>query len=93
MAFVLIQHLAPDSKSLLTEILAKVSLLPVHEVAAGTRIEPNHIYVIPPNTKTIVAEGVLQLSPREKVFGKYMPGDAFFTSLAIDRGHQAIAIV
>jgi two-component system, chemotaxis family, CheB/CheR fusion protein len=93
MAFVLIQHLAPDSKSLLVEILAKVSPLPVQEVEAGMRIEPNQIYIIPPNTKMIVAEGLLELSPREKVFGKYMPGDAFFTSLAIDRGHQAIAIV
>jgi two-component system CheB/CheR fusion protein len=93
MAFVVIQHLAPDSKSLLTEILAKVSLLPVQEVAARTRIEPNQVYIIPPNTKMIVEQGLLQLLPREKVLGKYMPGDAFFTSLAIECGHQAIAIV
>jgi two-component system, chemotaxis family, CheB/CheR fusion protein len=93
MAFVVIQHLSPDSKSLLTEILAKVSPLPVHEVTTEMRIEPNHIYVIPPNTKMIVEEGLLHLSPREKVLGKYMPGDAFFISLSIDRGHQAIAIV
>ena len=56
-------------------------------------VEPNHIYVIPPNAKMILSGGMLQLSPREKVFGKYMPGDAFFTSLAVDRGHKAIAVV
>ena len=93
MAFVLIQHLDPNHESLLTEILARTTQLPVCEVENGTAIEPNHVYVIPPNTKMILSEGVLQLSPREKVLGKYMPGDAFFTSLAADRGHKAIAVV
>ena len=49
--------------------------------------------MIPPNTKMVLSEGVLQLSPREKVFGRYMPGDAFFASLAADRGQKAIAVV
>uniref|UniRef100_A0A7C3KDA8 Response regulator n=1 Tax=Oscillatoriales cyanobacterium SpSt-418 TaxID=2282169 RepID=A0A7C3KDA8_9CYAN len=93
MAFVLIQHLAPDHESLLSEILARVTQLPVHEVQNNTTVEPNHVYVIPPNTKMVLSNGVLQLSPREKVFGRYMPGDAFFTSLAADRGHKAIAVV
>jgi CheY-like chemotaxis protein len=51
------------------------------------------VYVIAPNTKMSLVRGVLQLSPREKIFGKYMPGDTFLTSLAADRGHQAIAVV
>jgi two-component system, chemotaxis family, CheB/CheR fusion protein len=93
MAFVLIQHLSPDHASLLTEILARETAMPVREVQNGMAVEPNQVYVIPPNTKMILAEGVLHLSPREKVLGKYMPGDAFFTSLAADRGHQAIAVV
>lgn len=93
MAFVLIQHLSPDHESLLSEILARATQLPVHEVQNGTKVEPNQVYVIPPNTKMILSEGVLQLSPREKVLGKYMPGDAFFTSLAADRGRKAIAVV
>jgi two-component system CheB/CheR fusion protein len=93
MAFVLIQHLAPDHESLLSEILARVTQLPVCEVQNNTTVEPNHVYVIPPNTKMVLSNGVLQLSPREKVFGRYMPGDAFFTSLAADCGHKAIAVV
>ncbi len=93
MAFVLIQHLSPDHKSLLTEILDRATSLPVREVKDGTAVGPNQVYVIPPNTKMILSKGLLQLSPREKVFGKYMPGDAFFTSLAADRGHKAIAVV
>lgn len=93
MAFVLIQHLSPDHESLLTEILARTTQLPVREVQDGVTVEPNQVYVIPPNTKMILSEGVLKLSPREKVSGKYMPGDTFFTSLAGDRGHKAIAVV
>lgn len=93
MAFVLIQHLSPDHESLLTEILARKTAIPVHEVQNGITVEPNHVYVIPPNTKMILAEGKLQLSPREKVSGKYMPGDALFTSLADECGHKAIAVV
>jgi two-component system, chemotaxis family, CheB/CheR fusion protein len=101
MAFVLIQHLEPDRASLLAGILARVTKMLVCEVQHGMRVEPNHVYVIPPNTKMLLADGVLELFPREKVLGKYMPGDAFFTSLAADslaerhghRGHQAIAVV
>ncbi|MEG4496193.1 CheR family methyltransferase [Microcoleus sp. F10-C6] len=93
MAFVLIQHLDPAHKSLLTEILARTTQMPVSEVQDGIAVEPNQVYIIPPNTKMVLCKGVLQLSPREKIYGKYMPGDAFFTSLAIDRGHKAIAVV
>ncbi len=93
MAFVLIQHLAPDHKSLLTEILAKKTKMPVSEVVDGVMVEPNHVYIIAPNTKMILAQGMLRLAPRQKVEGKYMPGDAFFTSLAAEQGSKAIAVI
>jgi two-component system, chemotaxis family, CheB/CheR fusion protein len=93
MAFVLIQHLAPDHQSLLTEILARVTKMLVCEAQDGMTVEPNRVYIIPPNTQMRLADGVLQLSPREKILGKYMPGDAFLTSLAADRQHKAIAVV
>jgi two-component system CheB/CheR fusion protein len=93
MAFVLIQHLAPNHESLLSEILSRTTPLPVHEVQNGMKVEPNQVYVIPPNTKMTLSDDTLQLSPREKVAGKYMPGDAFFASLAVARGHKAIAVV
>ena len=93
MAFVLIQHLSPDHESLLTEILARVTQLQVCEGQNGMRVEPNHVYIIPPNAKMVLAAGLLRLSPREKIFGKYMPGDAFFVSLAADRGRKSIAVV
>jgi two-component system CheB/CheR fusion protein len=93
MAFVLIQHLDPNHKSFLAEILSRSTQMPVNQVLDGVAVEPNQVYVIPPNTKMVVSKGVLELSPREKVYGKYMPGDAFFTSLAFDRGYKAIAVV
>ncbi|MEH2142658.1 chemotaxis protein CheB [Nostoc sp.] len=93
MAFVLIQHLDPNHKSLLSEILARATVIPVREVENGTTVEPNQVYIIPPNTKMILSGGVLQLMPREKVHGKYMPADAFFSSLADERKHKAIAVV
>jgi two-component system CheB/CheR fusion protein len=93
MAFVLIQHLDPNHKSLLREILAKRTQMLVSEVFDGMSVEPNQVYIIPPNTKMILSCGVLQLAPREKVQGKYMPADAFFTSLAAERGSKGIAVV
>ncbi len=93
MAFVLIQHLDPNHKSLLSEILGRVTKMPVNEVQDGMTVEPNQVYVIPPNTKMMLSGGVLQLTPREKIQGKYMPADAFFTSLAANRGYKAIAVV
>jgi two-component system, chemotaxis family, CheB/CheR fusion protein len=93
MAFVLIQHLDPQHKSLLTEILAKTTQMPVSEVVDGTEIEPNHAYIIPPNTQMTIVSGRLQLSPREKTKGVYHPIDLFFRSIATACGSQAIGVV
>ncbi len=93
MAFVLIQHLSPDRESLLTEIFARVTKMLVTQVEEGMLVEPNRVYIIPPNTQMRLHEGAFELSPREKVLGKYMPGDVFLTSLAADRGSSAIAVV
>ncbi|OIP77372.1 MAG: hypothetical protein AUK48_04080 [Oscillatoriales cyanobacterium CG2_30_44_21] len=93
MGFVLIQHLAPDYDSQLSEILQKATQIPVHQAQEGMKIAPNNVYVIPPNTLMTLDQGVLKLAPRHRVRGKYMAIDGFFNSLAADRGSQAIAIV
>ena len=51
MAFVLVQHLDPSHKSGLTDILVKTTEMPVIEVANSTRVEPDHVYVVPPNAE------------------------------------------
>ena len=65
----------------------------VSQVQNGMLVEPDRVYVIPPNTQMRIFKGVLELSPREKVFGICIPGDAFLISLAADRGNRAIAVV
>src|SRR5207249_11424120 len=60
MGFVLVQHLDPDHESALAQILARVTSMPVREVANDLRIAPNHVYIIPPNTDMAIAQGVLR---------------------------------
>ncbi|MGB5963381.1 MAG: chemotaxis protein CheB [Coleofasciculaceae cyanobacterium] len=93
MAFVVVQHLAPAHKSMLSEIFARATQMPVLQVEDNTIVEPNHVYVIPPNFKMTIAQGVLKLTPREQVRGIFMSVDAFFISLAAERGNKAIAVI
>jgi len=93
MGFVFIQHLSPNQKSLLTEILSRKTPMSVVEVQDGMVVEPNHVYVIPPNAMMTISQGVLKLSPRQKTRGQAMTVDTFFISLAEDRGSKAIGVV
>jgi two-component system CheB/CheR fusion protein len=93
MAFVLIQHLAPHQESLLTEILSRATQMPVNQVQDSMVVEPNRVYVIPPNKKMTISQGVLNLAPREEIRRPFMTVDIFFVSLAEERGNKAIAVV
>ncbi len=93
MAFVLVQHLAPTQDSMLSELLSKVTSMPVREVRDGMTVEPDQIYVIPPNTALTVFHGVLRLQPRAESPARHMPVDSFFRSIAEDQGQNAIGII
>src|SRR6059036_3210412 len=93
MAFVLVQHLDPKYPSILSEILSRTTPLPVVEVQHGVRVEPGHVYVMPPNTSMTIAEGVLNLAPRSDDRGPHMPIDHFLRSLAEDLGSRAIGVI
>ncbi len=93
MAFVLIQHLAPNHKSLLADILSRQTQLPVSEVKDKTLVEQNHIYVMPPNTQMTIQSGVLMLTERTVAKGPFHPIDYFLRSLAADQGSGAIAVI
>jgi len=93
MAFELVQHLDPHHSSALSELLAQRTQMPVIEVADGTVVRANRLYVIPPNVRMTITEGVLSLMPRSEVPGKYMPIDAFLRSLAEDRKGHAIGVI
>ncbi len=92
MAFVLVQHLDPNQKSLLSEILARTTTMPVSEVQDGMAIAPNQVYVIPPNTVMTLDQGRLRLLPRAK-HRISRAVDTFFNSLAESCDSQAIGVV
>lgn len=91
-AIVVIQHLDPKHESLTAEILSRTSLMPVSEVRDRTRIERNHVYVIPPNRNLRLSKEVLALSPRI-ASAQHLPVDFFFQSLAADKKNLAIGVV
>ncbi len=93
MAFVIIQHLDPTHESLLAEILSRETRMPVHEAASRMPVEPDHVYVIPPNRIMELADGVLALAPRGETNGRHMPVDHFFRSLAGALKTRAIGVV
>jgi two-component system, chemotaxis family, CheB/CheR fusion protein len=93
MAFVLVQHLDPSHGSDLREILARTTRIPVREVSDGMAVEPDHIYVIPPNTSMVLKGGVLRLAARLLTRGRHLPIDHFLNSLAKDCGNRAISVI
>ena len=93
MAYVFIQHLDPTHTSMLTEILARMTEIPVREIKTNLAVEPNHIYIIPPNTSLVILHGVLHLLPREDSPRLHLPIDYFMNSLAEDQGNKAIGII
>lgn len=92
MALVLVQHLAPRHASALTELLGRTAKMPVTEVTDRTRIESNHVYVIPPDSDMEVRRGELRLVPRAGT-QPHRPIDHFLDSLAADRGPRAIGVI
>ena len=93
MAFVVVQHLSPDFKSLMDELLARHTDMPIHPVEDGMRVEADNVYLIPPKKEMIISDGRLLLSDRERVQEAPLPIDVFFRSLAQDCGARAVAIV
>jgi two-component system CheB/CheR fusion protein len=92
MALLVVQHLDPDHASMLTEILARKTTMPVIEATENQLIEKNQVYVIPPNASMTVTQGRLTLKSRESIPGIPMPVDDLFYSLANDQGANAIGI-
>lgn len=93
MAFVLIQHLAPDHKSILTEIIRKFTSMQVYEVEDGMTVQPNCVYIIPPGKDMALFNGSLQLLEPSDLHGRRLVIDSFFRSLSEDQHEQAIGII
>jgi len=93
MAFVLVQHLEPTHKSVLTPLLARATKMPVQEVHEGMHVDANHVYVIPANADLSLLDGLLHIVGRKAPAGRHLPIDYFFSSLAESRGPQAIGVI
>ena len=93
MAFVFVQHLAPGHTSMLTELLARKTSMPVSEIRDGMVIQPNKIYVIPPALNLGIMHGRLHLLTPPEKGSPHLPIDYFFQSLAQDQGNRAIGVV
>ncbi|RYF77291.1 MAG: chemotaxis protein CheR, partial [Cytophagaceae bacterium] len=90
-AYVYVQHLNPDHESQLTSILGKATTMPVKKAGNLMVIEPNQVYIIPPNQEMEVTDGKLLLMPRKQA--AHMPIDRFFISLSERQKAGAIAIL
>ena len=93
MAFVLVQHLDPEHHSMLTELLSKKTAMHVKEVTNGMSVEPNHVYVIPPNATMSISRHTLQLAPRGEGRGLHMSIDHFMRALAEEQGNHAVGVL
>ncbi|MBI3299260.1 MAG: PAS domain-containing protein [Elusimicrobia bacterium] len=92
LGFVFVQHLDPSHKSALAALLAKATPMKVREAVGGMTVEPNNVYIIPPNAEISIEAGILKLRRRvENVPRRSV--DAFFESLAKDCGERAVGVI
>lgn len=93
MAFVIIQHMDPTHKGIMAELLGRVTTMKVIQVKDHTRIQPDCVYVIPPDKDMSILHGVLHLLPPVAPRGLRLPIDFFFRSLACDRKEHGIGVI
>ena len=93
MAYIVIQHLSPDFRSLMDQLLARQTEIPVCTIEDGLRVHPDHIYLLPPGKEAYAHEGQLYLKDRSPARQLNFPIDEFFRTLARDAGERSIAIV
>ena len=93
MAYVLLQHLDPNQPSLLSEIIARSTPMPVQQVQDGMAVAPNQVYVTPPDQGMAIEAGRFNLLSRQRTQGSSRVIDFFFKSLAEERGNRAIGVV
>ncbi len=91
--YIVIQHLSPDYKSMMDELLARYTNMPIHVAEDGMETKPNHVYLIPPSMDLSIYHSKLYLQAQLKHNHLNMPIDVFLKSLAQDQGKHAIGII
>jgi len=92
-AFVIVQHLSPDHKSLMEELFTRFTSIPVREARHGERVEPDHIYLLPPGKEIEISGACLQVTDRPVDRSLSFPIDRFLTSLAAECTSRAVAVI
>ena len=93
LAYVVVQHLDPTQKAMLVDLLQRVTAIPVRQAEEMMRVEPDCVYVIPPNTELSVVNGILNLKRPAEPRGMRLPINVLFSSLARDQGERSIAVI
>jgi two-component system CheB/CheR fusion protein len=93
MAFVVVQHLDPDHKDVMAELLQRTTSMPVRQITDRLSVQPDQVYVIPPNCDLSILHGVLHLLEPEAPRGRRLPIDFFLRALAADRQERAIGVI
>ncbi|UCV09626.1 PAS domain-containing protein [Dechloromonas denitrificans] len=93
MAYVVVQHLDPNHKGMLPELLQRLTSIPVTQAKNRMTVKPNHIYVIPPNKDLSILHGTLYLLDPAERHGLRLPIDFFLRTLAIDRQENAVGVI
>lgn len=93
LAFVIVQHLSPDYKSLMDELLARHTSMQIHSIEDGIEVQANQIYLLPPRNNIEIVSRRLNLIEQNPKRGVNLPIDLFFESLAKDIGNRAIGVI
>ncbi|HET7898947.1 MAG TPA: chemotaxis protein CheB, partial [Flavisolibacter sp.] len=93
LSFIIVQHLSPDYKSLLVELISKHTFMKVREAAQNMAVEKNAVYVIPNDKLLTIKNGYLQLTEKKIEKAPNTAIDTFLNSLAADQGNKAIAVI
>jgi two-component system, chemotaxis family, CheB/CheR fusion protein len=93
MAYVVVQHLSPDHKSMMAELLSRHTSMPVRVITEGMRPETNTVSLIPPKMNLTLKNGMFVLTEKPNTAGLNLPIDIFFKSLAENYGDHAVAVV
>jgi len=93
LAYIVVQHLDPTHKAMLTELLQRATAMAVREATGSMSVEPDVVYVIAPSTELTVVDGRLHSAEPAQPRGRRLPIDVLFCSLARDQGERAVGVV
>ncbi|MDO8788383.1 MAG: chemotaxis protein CheB [Sulfuritalea sp.] len=93
MAFVVIQHLDPNHKGMMPELLQRATKMPVVQAKNRMKVKPDCVYVIPPNRDLSILHDTLHLLELAAPRGLRLPIDFFFRALADDRREHAVGVI